>query len=49
VFSLSTANGDATPFGTFGISINDSAGNGTVNAYFGDLQFDVTRTSGLRG
>jgi hypothetical protein len=47
VFSLSTANGDATPFGTFGISINSTAGNGTSKAYFGDLKFDVTRTSGL--
>ena len=33
VFSLSTANGDATPYGTFGISINSTAGNGTSNAY----------------
>src|SRR5262245_8725758 len=35
LFSLSTLNGDATPFGTFGISINSTAGNGTSNAYFG--------------
>src|SRR5215472_1553498 len=27
VFSLSTAPGDATPYGTFGISINSTAGN----------------------
>ena len=47
MFSLSTVNGDATPFGTFGISINDTAGNGSGNAYYGDLEFDVTRTSGL--
>lgn len=47
LFTLSTANGDATPFGTFGVSINSTAGNGTSNAYFGDLQFDVTRASGL--
>jgi hypothetical protein len=47
VFSLSTGNGDATPFGTFGISINSTAGNGSSNAYYGDLKFDVTRTSGL--
>jgi hypothetical protein len=47
IFSLSTTNGDATPYGTFGISINSTAGNGTSNAYFGDLEFDVTRTSGL--
>jgi hypothetical protein len=47
VFSLSTGDGDATPFGTFGISINSTAGNGSSNAYYGDLKFDVTRTSGL--
>jgi hypothetical protein len=47
IFSLSTANGDATPYGTFGISIDSTAGNGTSNAYFGDLQFDVTRAGGL--
>jgi len=47
VFSLSTGNGDATPFGTFGISINSTAGNGSANAYYGDLDFRVTRISGL--
>ena len=47
MFSLSTGNGDATPFGTFGISITDTAGNGSGKAYYGDLEFDVTRTSGL--
>ncbi len=47
MFSLSTADGGATPYGTFGISINSTAGNGTSNAYFGDLEFQVTRTSGL--
>jgi len=47
IFSLSTGNGDATPYGSYGISINSTAGNGTSNAYFGDLEFNVTRTSGL--
>ena len=47
VFSLSTSNGDATPFGTFGVSIGSTAGNGSSNAYFGDLEFQLTRTSGL--
>ena len=47
MFSLSTSDGGATPYGTFGISINSTAGNGTVNAYFGDLEFQVVRTSGL--
>ncbi len=47
IFSLSTGNGDATPYGTFGISIDSTAGNGSSNAYYGDLEFQVTRTSGL--
>lgn len=47
VFSLSTVDGGATPFGTFGISIESTAGNGTSKGYFGDLQFNVTRISGL--
>jgi hypothetical protein len=47
VFSLSTSDGGATPFGTFGISIDSTAGNGTSNGYFGDLEFNVTRISGL--
>jgi hypothetical protein len=46
-FSLSTNDGEATPFGTFGISIESTAGNGSSKAYFGDLRFDVTRTTGL--
>jgi len=47
MFSLSTANGGATPYGTFGISIDSTAGNGSGKAYSGDLEFNVTRTSGL--
>lgn len=47
VFSLSTNNGQATPYGTFGISINSTAGNGSGNAYYGDLEFKITRTGGL--
>jgi hypothetical protein len=47
MFSLSTANGDATPYGTFGISITSTADQGTGNAYYGDLKFQVIRTSGL--
>ena len=47
LFSLSTSNGGDTPFGTFGVSIDSTAGNGSANAYFGDLEFQLTRTSGL--
>ena len=47
VFTLSTAGGSDTPFGSFGVAINDSAGNGSSDAYYGDLAFTVTRTSGL--
>lgn len=46
-FSLSTTNGDDTPFGTFGVSILSTAKNGSGNAYYGDLVFDLTRTGGL--
>ena len=47
LLTLSTSNGGDTPFGTFGVSIDSTAGNGSGEAYYGDLQFDVTRTSGL--
>jgi len=47
IFSLSTSDGGDTPYGTFGISIDSTAADGTSNAYFGDLQFDVSRPSGL--
>ena len=47
LFSLNLGGGDATPFGTFGITIESSAGNGSSNAYYGDLEFLLTRTSGL--
>ena len=47
IFSLSTSDGSDTPYGTFGISIDSTAGNGSSDAYFGDLQFDVSRPSGL--
>jgi len=47
VFSLNTGGGDNTPFGTFGIAVDSTAGNGTVNGYFGDLAFTLTRAGGL--
>jgi len=47
VFSLDLGGGDATPYGNFGVAINDSAGNGSSNAYYGDLEFNLTRTGGL--
>src|SRR4029079_4476761 len=46
-FSLSTTAHGAPPVGTFGISSDTTAGNGSSNAYYGDLKFDVTRASGL--
>ena len=46
-FSLSTGGSDNRPFGSFGVSIDNTAGNGSGNAYYGDLEFDVTRTGGL--
>jgi hypothetical protein len=47
LLSLSTSNESNTPFGTFGVAIDSSAQNGTVGAYFGDLQFNITRIGGL--
>jgi PEP-CTERM motif len=47
LFSLGLGGGAATPFGTFGIAINSNAGNGSGNAYYGDLEFTLTRASGL--
>jgi hypothetical protein len=45
--SLNLGGGDATPFGSFGVAIDSSAGNGSVNAYFGDLEFLLFRPTGL--
>ena len=47
LFTLDLAGGPATPYGTFGVAIADSAGNGSGNAYYGDLEFQLIRTSGL--
>lgn len=47
LFSLDTEGGDNTPYGTFGIALDSSANNGTVNGYFGDLDFALTRVGGL--
>lgn len=46
-FSLNQSGGDNTPYGTFNIAIDDSAGNGSGNAYYGELKFTLTRTGGL--
>src|SRR5882757_3796688 len=46
VFALDLAGGEATPFGTYGVSITSTAGNGSGDAYYGDLQFDLIRTGG---
>jgi hypothetical protein len=47
LLSLNTNNESNTPFGAFGIGIDSSAGNGSGKAYYGDLEFQLTRTSGL--
>jgi hypothetical protein len=46
-FSLNTAGGSNTPFGSFSVAIDSTAGKGSSNAYFGDLGFTLTRASGL--
>ena len=47
LLTLDLGGGGATPLGAFGIAINSSAGNGSAEAYYGDLEFQLTRTSGL--
>ena len=50
-FSLNLAGGGNTPFGTFGVAIDSNAGNGSSpanGAYYGDLEFLLTRPTGLR-
>jgi len=47
LFSLDPSGGGNVPFGSFGIAIDSTAGNGSGKAYYGDLEFQVTRPSGL--
>jgi len=47
VFSLNTSGGDNTPYGTFGIALYSSAGNGSGAGYYGDLLFTLNRVGGL--
>jgi hypothetical protein len=47
VFSLNTSGGDNTPFGSFGIALDSTAGNGSGDGYFGDLLFTLNRVGGL--
>ena len=47
LFSLNLIGGDNTPFGTYGVAIDSSAGNGSGKAYYGDLEFNLTRALGL--
>jgi len=48
LLTLSTSpNESNTPFGVFGVAVDSSAGNGSGNAYYGDLKLLVTRSSGL--
>jgi len=47
LLTLDLLGGSNTSYGTFGIAIDSSAGNGSVNAYYGDLEFVLTRPGGL--
>jgi len=47
VFSLNTGGGDNTPYGSFGIALDSSAGNGSGAGYYGDLLFTLNRVGGL--
>jgi hypothetical protein len=47
-FSLNTATGgDNTGFGHFNVALDDTAGNGSSQGYFGDLLFTLYRPAGL--
>lgn len=46
-FSLDTSGGSNTPYGDFSVGVNDSAGYGSSNAYYGNLQITLTRSTGL--
>ncbi|MBN9577588.1 MAG: PEP-CTERM sorting domain-containing protein [Alphaproteobacteria bacterium] len=46
-FSLNTSGGSNTPFGSFSVAIDSSAGNGSGKAYYNDLTFTLKRTGGL--
>lgn len=47
LFSLGLGGGDNTPYGTYGVAIDSTAGNGSGKAYYGDLEFELTRLGGL--
>jgi hypothetical protein len=47
LLTLNLGGGSATPFGVYGIAIDSTAGNGSSSAYYGDLEFQLSRTSGL--
>ena len=42
-FSLNLAGGQDTPYGTYSVAIDSTAGNGSGNGYYGDLLFTLTR------
>lgn len=46
-FTLNPAGGANTPYGVYGVAIDSDAGNGSSNAYMGDLAFSLTRDGGL--
>lgn len=45
-FSLDTAGGQNTPYGTFNTALDYAGAQGSGSAYYGDLDFILTRTSG---
>lgn len=51
-FTLDTSGGSNTPYGSFNAAVDYSPpaqgkGNGSSNAYYGDLQITLTRSTGL--
>jgi hypothetical protein len=47
MLTLNELGGDNTPYDSFGVAIDSSGGNGSNEAYFGDLLFTIGRPGGL--
>lgn len=47
LFSLNLNGGANTPYGSYGVAIDSTQGNGSGNAYYSDFEFNLSRTNGL--
>jgi hypothetical protein len=46
-FGLNTGGGSNSPYGSYNVAIDSSAGNGSGKGYYGDLLFTISRATGL--